>query len=299
MLSYVHDFHAGNHGDVLKHAALALILKHLNCKDKPYTFFDTHAGSGVYNLSDERAAKTGENVNGILRLQEFCKMNSCRVPEGLKPYLSEVERYNVRGLYPGSPRIAADFMRGDDKLILSELHPAAYGTLCKTVRKPFAAIHRRNGWEMLIALTPPTIKRGAALIDPSYELASDYECAAETVIKVHRKWQAGIIALWYPLLSYRMQLIGGMKEKIVRAVKRFDAAVEILNAELCVNSASAHTEVPLHELNANNAPRMYGSGLLVINFPWQLDKILREILPFLAEGLSADGLGGWKIQTEF
>ena len=261
MLSYVHDFHAGNHGDVLKHTALAVILEHLNKKDKPYTFFDSHAGSGVYNLADERAAKTGESARGIVRLKEFCTVNSNRIPDGLKPYLSEIERYDVQGLYPGSPRIAADFMRGCDKLILSELHPAACKMLRTSLREPFAAVHRRDGWEMLTALTPPVIKRGAALVDPSYELESDYK-------------------------------------KIVRAVKSVDTTAEILSAELCVASAASHTEVPLQELSTDNAPRMYGSGMLIINFPWQLDKTLREILPFLTESLSS-GDGSWSVETEF
>lgn len=298
MLSYVHDFHAGNHGDVLKHTTLAVILEHLNKKDKPYTFFDSHAGSGVYNLADERAAKTGESARGIVRLKEFCTVNSNRIPDGLKPYLSEIERYDVQGLYPGSPRIAADFMRGCDKLILSELHPAACKMLRTSLREPFAAVHRRDGWEMLTALTPPVIKRGAALVDPSYELESDYKKAADTVITVHGRWRTGIIALWYPLLAYRMHRIVGMKEKIVRAVKSVDTTAEILSAELCVASAASHTEVPLQELSTDNAPRMYGSGMLIINFPWQLDKTLREILPFLTESLSS-GDGSWSVETEF
>lgn len=298
MLSYVHDFHAGNHGDILKHTALVLILEHLNKKDKPYTIFDSHAGSGVYNLFDERAAKTGESLRGILRLKEFCTVHPERVPVGLQSYLSEIERYTAAGRYPGSPRIAADFMRGCDTLILSELHPTAHQALKKTVQESFAAVHRRDGWEMLTALTPPVIKRGAALVDPSYELASDYDCAADTVIKVHHRWRTGIIALWYPLLAYRMHFIRGMKETIVRAVKSVDTTAEILSAELCVASAASHTEVPLQKLNADNAPRMYGSGMLIINFPWQLDKNLREILPFLAESLSG-GDGSWSVETEF
>ena len=185
MLGYVHDFHAGNHGDVLKHAALTLILEYLNRKDKPYTFFDTHAGSGVYNLSNERSAKTGECVNGVLRLREFYAACAEKIPEALKPYITELERYDG-SIYPGSPRIEADFMRSKDKLILSELHPAAYKTLCSAVMENLASIHFRDGWEMLGALTPPKTNRGAALIDPSYEIESDYAAAAETVIKVHR-----------------------------------------------------------------------------------------------------------------
>ncbi|MGP1368852.1 MAG: 23S rRNA (adenine(2030)-N(6))-methyltransferase RlmJ [Treponema sp.] len=298
MFGYVHDFHAGNHGDVLKHAVLTLILEYLNRKDKPYTFFDTHAGSGVYNLSNERSAKTGECVNGVLRLREFYAACAEKIPEALKPYITELERYDG-GIYPGSPRIEADFMRSKDKLILSELHPAAYKTLCSAVTENLASIHFRDGWEMLGALTPPKTNRGAALIDPSYEIESDYAAAAETVIKVHRKWRSGIIILWYPLLSYKIKIIENMKDRIIRAVKSFNTAAEILNAELCVNSSDSHKEVPLNDLDKNNAPRMYGSGLLIINSPWKLDESLRGILPFLADCLGIEKKGNWSLNTKF
>ncbi len=269
MLGYVHDFHAGN-----------------------------HAGSGVYNLSNERSAKTGECVNGVLRLREFYAASAEELPEALKPYITELERYDG-GIYPGSPRIEADFMRSKDKLILSELHPAAYKRLCSAVTENFASIHFRDGWELLGALTPPKTNRGAALIDPSYEIESDYAAAAETVIKVHRKWRSGIIILWYPLLSYKIKIIENMKDRIIRAVKSFNTAAEILNAELCVNSSDSHKEVPLNDLDKNNAPRMYGSGLLIINSPWKLDESLRGILPFLADCLGIEKKGNWSLNTKF
>ena len=46
MISYLHEFHAGNHADVLKHFVLTLVLDSLNKKQKPFTFFDTHSGAG-------------------------------------------------------------------------------------------------------------------------------------------------------------------------------------------------------------------------------------------------------------
>ena len=60
MLSYLHAFHAGNHADILKHFVLTYTLHSLNKKEKPYTFFDTHSASGLYDLYDNRVIKTGE-----------------------------------------------------------------------------------------------------------------------------------------------------------------------------------------------------------------------------------------------
>ncbi len=292
MLGYVHDFHAGNHADILKHCVLIELLRHLNRKDKPYTFFDTHAGAGLYNLSDARAQKTGEAANGIERLLSCCKENADAVPQQLAAYLSLIAPYYRQGLYPGSPRIAADYLSAGSALILSELHPAAFATLRRTMQGARAALHHRNGWEMLNALTPPKIKRGGAFIDPSYELPADYPAAAETLSAVFRKWPAAILALWYPLLSYRSDLICGMKETIVREIRKCSASTEILEAELCVNAPDAHQETALADSIGSRTPRMYGSGMLIVNPPWKTAERLSAILPFLADCLSVDGRGG-------
>jgi 23S rRNA (adenine2030-N6)-methyltransferase len=51
LLSYQHAFHAGNHADVLKHLVLIAILERLKQKPKPFFALDTHAGAGLYDLS--------------------------------------------------------------------------------------------------------------------------------------------------------------------------------------------------------------------------------------------------------
>ena len=119
MLSYLHAYHAGNHADIIKHLILSEVLRYLKIKDKPFTFFDTHSGSGLYQINDERAMKTGEVNDGILKLvQDFNNEN-----ELIGNYLSCVQAYLEKGQYPGSPYIEADGLRKDDFLVLSELHP--------------------------------------------------------------------------------------------------------------------------------------------------------------------------------
>ena len=118
MLSYLHEFHAGNHADVLKHFVLTLVLDSLNKKQKPFTFFDTHSGAGKYNLNDEKSLKTGEAASGIKRLLAFC--DSCRddeVPLSLKKYIQLVSDCMQQGFYPGSPFIEQQFLLPDSKLI--------------------------------------------------------------------------------------------------------------------------------------------------------------------------------------
>ncbi len=68
MLSYRHQFHAGNVADVFKHAMLTRLLVGLAKKDKPFAMLDTHAGIGRYDLTHAWSQKTEEWRHGIGRV---------------------------------------------------------------------------------------------------------------------------------------------------------------------------------------------------------------------------------------
>lgn len=284
MLSYQHIFHAGNHADLLKHSVLIQVLEALNKKEKPYTFFDTHAASGLYDLKDNRSLKTGEATKGIVQFADKADM-----PQAFADYVTFVQKYLKDSLYPGSPEIERTFMRKQDTLILSELHPQEIENLRNNMKKsgegqPDIQIHNRNGWEMLKALTPPATKRGAALIDPSYEEASDYAMAANTICAVHKKWSNGIIMLWYPLLAHRESEIEGMINQITNEARSQNANIEIADLRLQVFDKNEHKEVSLEEFRASegkNPPRLYGSGMLVLNSPWMLKENTLETIAYI------------------
>ena len=366
MLSYLHAFHAGNHADILKHAALIQLLKKLNQKEAPYTFFDTHAGSGLYSTQGEKARKTGEAARGVLALAQCASQDKeasqdhnaggkqetvaslkngadqkasqdqnagGEIPAALSDYLDFVRPYLARDLYPGSPLIERAFLRPDCAHTICELHPQEFESLndncaahlglakksaqaqegasgklpqtqewaapnsslatntgSKTKNAPHTQILKADGFKTLLAQTPPKIKRGAVLIDPSYEEASDYEAVKKTVIAVHKKWSAGIIMIWYPLLAHRAAEIENMLESIKAAAKIQNANTNILRAEFCVDAPQSHIEMSLKENAAakaaaagmSNAPRLYGSGILVVNAPWKLDEELDAALSFLS-----------------
>lgn len=300
MLSYQHIFHAGNHADLLKHAVLIQVLKSLNKKDKPYTFFDTHSGSGLYDLTDNRSLKTGEAGKGILSFE--AKEN---LPPAFADYLSFVKTYLSDSRYPGSPEIERRLMRRQDTLILSELHPQEIENLRENMKRPPEAgpavqIHNRSGWEMLKALTPPQTKRGAALIDPSYEEASDYELAADTICAVHRKWTNGIIMLWYPLLAHREGEIESMLDRITEGARAINQNIEISDLRLEVFDKNAHKEVSLEEYRAasagegKNPPRLYGSGMLVLNSPWKLAEEIQAAIEYIKSEIALQPQAGDK-----
>ena len=184
-------------------------------------------------------------------------------------------------------------MRKGDQLILSELHPAEFKNLSSNINNhlfkksdgPSVQIHNRNGWEMLKALTPPATKRGAVLIDPSYEEASDYQIAADTILAVHKKWSNGIVMLWYPLLSHRQGEIESMLDRITEGARAQNANIEIVNLQLEAFDKNEHKEVSLEEYRAGsekNMPRLYGSGMLVLNAPWKLEEGTRSAIAFIS-----------------
>ena len=333
MLSYLHAFHAGNHADILKHVALIQLLKKLNQKSAPYSFFDTHAGSGLYSTSGEKARKTGEAQKGVLALAANVsqaqnagtsgeasqdhnaggQQETGASPKGgaaLSDYLDFVRPYLSLDLYPGSPLIERAFLRPDDAHTICELHPAEYESLKEncarkitqaqegaapdsrlatdTGSKPHTQILKADGLKTLLAQTPPKIKRGAVLIDPSYEEAGEYEAVSKTVVAVHKKWSAGVIMIWYPLLAHRSEEIERMIAAICAAAKNQNANTNILRAEFCVDTPQSHTEMSLEENAAaktatpSQAPRLYGSGILVVNAPWKLDEELDAALKYLS-----------------
>ena len=294
MLSYVHAFHAGNHADILKHLTLSLILHHLCKKDKAFTVIDSHSGSGLYSLRDERAIKTGEAEGGVEKLLksagmliEESKKSPCPdLSEAINSYLSLLNDFHSQNKYPGSPLIENAFLRNGDQQILNELHPRAYQELTSCFdEKEYAGtfkikpqIHKRDAYELLRAFTPPKIKRGLAVIDPSFEDASDFEKCGKVIGEIHKKWQTGIIALWYPLISHRKAEITLMKENIQALVERLSSNDEakILDLQLEIKKEEEMTGLA----------SLYGSGMFIVNFPYQLDLELKSLMPSLSKILS-------------
>lgn len=252
MLSYQHIYHAGNLADVHKHALLAVMLDYLTRKDKPLSYLETHSGRGLYALDAAEALKTGEAAQGIARVEK----QGWFAPD--HPYtraLAATRAAHGPAAYPGSPLIAAQLLRPTDTIQLCELHPQEFAAL-KTAMAPHGGIfHQKDGLEMALALCPPTPRRGLLLIDPSYEVKADYEAIPKLIGHVARKWNVGVIALWYPVLDGRVAASGAQRAMVTR-----------LRAE--------HPEALIHEVRfppAREGHGMIGSGMVVLNPPWGLE----------------------------
>lgn len=244
MLSYQHGYHAGNLADVHKHALLAVMLDYLTRKPKPLFYLETHAGRGLYDLQSPEARKTGEAAQGVGRAAGWFAPDH--------PYariLATVRAQHGASAYPGSPMVAALGLRDIDTIHLAERHPAEFAALEGAMRPHRVQVYHRDGFEMAQALTPPQPRRGMMLVDPSFETDADYDAMPRFIGQIARKWNVGVIALWYPILT--------------------DARHTPMLADLGV----AHPEALRHEVRfapARPGHRMVGSGLFVINPPFGL-----------------------------
>lgn len=289
MFSYRHSFHAGNHADVLKHLSQMLLLEKLKLKDKGFVYIDTHSGAGLYDLSSEQAQKTNEYQQGITRIADYAGDNKT-----LNQYLALVNEYQRHQLYPGSPEIARALMRQQDKLILMEWHNHEIDNLRRNLKANNVAIHHRDGFEGLLAMTPPALPRGLVLIDPPYEVATEYQQVIDTVTKAYKKFSSGIFAIWYPLIAERSD-----KDPINSFTKSKTGKSERLLADLAAQPFKNLLRVELCVTDKQQGVGMYGSGLAIINAPWQFDSeidlALGELSPLLAQSDTASYKVEWLI----
>jgi 23S rRNA (adenine2030-N6)-methyltransferase len=277
MLSYRHAFHAGNHADVLKHCILVQLLRYMNQKDKPYWVIDTHAGAGRYLLDSAHATKTAEFAAGIGRLWQRNDL-----PPALADYVAQVRAMNSDGRlrhYPGSPWLAYELMRPDDRLRLFELH----STDCRLLEKTFAkagtrvTVSQADGFMEFKSTLPPPPRRGLMLIDPAYEDKRDYLRVIAALKEGLSRFATGTFAVWYP------QLQRGDARQLPEKLKKLP--VKWLDATLTVRSRAA------------DGFGMHGSGLFIVNPPWTLADALAETLPFLVDALAIDTTASYDLTS--
>ncbi len=276
MLSYRHSFHAGNFADVLKHLILIKILEYLGKKEKPFCCIDTHAGPGDYALDAEFALKNREFENGIARLWQRNDL-----PDSVANYVSVIKKFNSTeslSRYPGSPLIIKQFLRNKDCLFLYELHSTEIQLLNAAVnRDRRIKVFHADGLKNAVGLLPPKEHRGLVLIDPSYEIKSDYNLVVETLIQMHKRFATGTYALWYPVVerNRNQQLEKAIKTSGLKNVQLFELGIK--------------TDTHEHGMTA--------SGMIVVNPPWTLVSEMQQTLPWLANTLGIDGAGKYRIET--
>jgi 23S rRNA (adenine2030-N6)-methyltransferase len=278
-MNYRHAYHAGNFADVVKHAVLVGLLESLKQKAAPFSYVETHAGAGRYNLAAVEAQKTQEYVRGIA-----CLLGAARLPSVLHVYLNLVRALNTRAAagqlveYPGSPLIAALLARAEDRLTLCELQEAEAAALKLEFKSDArVAVHQRDGYAALKALLPPTPRRGLVLIDPPFEEQErEFDTIADALQAALKRWPTGTYAVWYPI-KLRQHIA-----PFHRWLKQCGSK-NVLVGELCL-----HPD--------NSALRLNGCGMAIVNAPYRFERTLSEVFPALLSLLEQGRYGQQSVQ---
>lgn len=310
MLSYLHAFHAGNFADVIKHVVLLDVLDYLCQKSKPIRYIDTHAGAGLYPLGQKHMQQLKEYQQGILKLWPASPKSTTDVPAPIARYLEAIRQWNSSPKlkqYPGSPALAYQQLRAQDQLHLAELHGSTFRQLNKQIKenfqlkasprsenteerdndsttrttplktnKPKVLTFQTDGFKHVSACLPPQKGRACVLIDPAYEVKSDYKTVVNAVVEGHKRCHTGTFLVWYPIIQ-RPQ-VQQMKQQFRQAGLPNTDCLEF------------------RVRKDSSTPGMSGSGLILVNAPWNLKSRLKPALDFLKTALAEDKPASWHME---
>jgi len=265
MLAYRHAFHAGNHADVLKHIVLTKVLRYMNQKEKPYRMVDTHAGAGGYSLEGQYAQKKGEYLQGIARLWDRDDL-----PEAVADYVHMVKQFNPDGQmeqYPGSPAFARMLLRPKDQLRVFELHNTDRRILKSYMEEvKVAEVYDSDGFDGLKGQVPPSSRRAAVLMDPSYEGHNDYGRVIASLRAALERFVDGVYMVWYPQVS------------------KLEAAQLPRRLEALAPKGWLHVRLTV-QVPDSQGFGLAGSGMFILNPPFTLHDEMLEIMPYLVDVL--------------
>jgi len=274
-VNYRHSFHAGNFADILKHVVLMRVLAYLAQKETSFRVIDTHAGAGLYDLGGSEAARTGEWIEGVGRLEGFAF--SARARKIMTPFTEALTALSHGGrYYPGSPALIRHALRAQDRAAFNELHPEEFDLLRRLVgRDDRVALTHLDGYTTWKAQIPPPEKRGLVLVDPPFEKEDEFGRLAEGFDLMARKWSNGTTMIWYPVKNH--QAVAGFETRCREA-----GFGKVLVLELHVDDI------------ATGGP-LAATGLMLANPPWTLAEEMTVLLPELSACLARGETARWRV----
>ncbi len=310
MFSYRHAFHAGSHADVLKHLTLIATLRHLMQKPTPLTLIDTHAGAGLYRLDGDYAQTSGEASDGVLRLAGLQRNSTAEANgDALTDYLEVIGAFNAESnpwrIYPGSPFVMHHLMSEAerasvrDRLKLFELHPTDTRSLQAHIDQLEAgrqiAVLAEDGFEGMKALLPPPVapggsRRAVVLIDPSYEIKTDYAKTQAAIQDALKRFPTGVYLVWYPIIARpeAHDLPRRLKTLTTQAGRSW------LHATLNISTPAAGSDEDPTQAERRG---LTSSGMFVINPPHPLKAALETALPQVLKALGRGAGQRWQVET--
>ena len=258
-MKYRHRYHAGNFADVHKHVALLALLHALQRKPRGLLYLETHAGAGVYDLSDA-AGHRAEARQGVLALLAATAPPAPELQAYREAVLGWRRDSGAAQAYPGSPLLAARALRSQDRALLCELLPPECRALERALGAPGGAPRLQvlcgDGYRALAGSLPPPERRALILIDPPYEQPPlEIEQALAAVESILARLANAVVALWYPI-------------KDERWLASWQA-----QARSRLNAPATALELWLYPRDARVA--LNGSGLLLINPPYRFEAAAR------------------------
>ncbi|MBL7667505.1 23S rRNA (adenine(2030)-N(6))-methyltransferase RlmJ [Enhydrobacter sp. H5] len=269
-MNYQHSYHAGNFADVVKHVLLLQLLEMMSAKPKPYYILDAYGGRGLYSLASDEAKKTGEAIHGITKL---LAQDNSQASQAVQTYLQDIgyaKKFYDKHVYPGSPWFIAHHIEKqqdahpeiNNRAEAFEWKASEFDALNYQLHQLPIGVQHRNAYEGILAVLPPQEKRGLILIDPPFEQEHrDFSALVDLLVKAHKKWSTGVLALWYPIKN------NDAVELFYKKMKRTE-----IRRQLVLELNIFPPDLPMG---------LNGTGMLVINPPWQFDAKAEEILQYL------------------
>lgn len=272
---------------MVKHLCIIALNNHYQIKPKPYFYLDTHAGEGEYEFLQ---TKQSDECLALAMLDKSKSDTNIETRNIVKQYCDVVAKSLKYNKSPGSPCFLDSLSRKQDKIWVNELHPTAYQTLRQFAKNTELEVHNRDAYEIIGAVAPPKPNRGVIFIDPPYEQAQEYKYVDKAIKSCLKKWPQACIAFWYPLLS--PQRISHKTNTVERHPK--SGLSESLLEQLSQNLCSPILDIKFTPHSASTSIGMYGSGVAIINPPYQFETSLGEI----SETLN-DYFGSGEVVCEF
>jgi len=251
-MKYRHAFHAGNFADVHKHVALCALMRSMQRKDKGFFYLDTHGGAGRYDLDAAETHHGAEARHGVTALLAAAtQLQSESLRDYTRAILTLRRQFDGANVYPGSPWLAAQQLRAQDRGLCCELRPAE----CRALERALGGLRRMrvvcaDGYEQLRAVLPPRERRCLVLIDPPYENpAGELEQSLRAIQVILERLSNAVILLWYPIKDERT---------LVPWLAR---------VERQLTAAAALYELWLYPRDSRVG--LNGSGLLLVNPPYR------------------------------
>eukprot|EP00980_Cylindrotheca_fusiformis_P015709 scaffold4531_cov103-Cylindrotheca_fusiformis.AAC.3 len=278
-LLYEHGYHAGNYADVVKHSVLIQLLNHMQKKNSPFVYVETHAGAGCYPLDSMESQMLAEHEDGIgLLLRDPSDAAPIHMHPATDQLLDLMDQLSSREknpdypLYPGSPLIASSICRSQDTLILCEKETEQFLLLQQQLgNDDRVSLIQDNGYKAMKRFDNiKSQQRALIFVDPPYQMGSDSEQIASLVKFCQTHWKSGRLAIWHPVSESNRAKADRLYDLVMRALENTNS--ECLAAELYDDYIGR-----------------VGTGMLLVNPPYGIEEDLSDLLSALGNGLTRKG----------